>query len=284
MSAQHSQDFERLSAYVDNQLSTAEKAELEARLAREPELQANLNDLRRTVRALRALPDVKPPRSFTLTPQQAGVRVRRERGPLFATFRLAAALCTLLLVVAVARDFATSGALATSAGNTTVQGGATALSAPQAASLFSPTPETSDQAHSVAAAPATPSATAAPTSTLANGSDITPFARMSVVVPSATPTVSGPRPARTPKSTVESAAPGETPGGVAVANAAPSDTPADTAVSAGNLQPATSEAPAATSSAPAQAAPGLSGLRLAEIALAVLALALAAATWLTRRG
>ncbi len=47
------QDFDRLSAYLDNQLSPAEKAGLEARLEHEPELKAALDDLRRAVRALR---------------------------------------------------------------------------------------------------------------------------------------------------------------------------------------------------------------------------------------
>ena len=111
MSTNTSQDFERLSAYIDNQLSPAEKVALEARLATEADLQATLTDLRRTVRALRSLPAVKPPRNFTLTPEQVGQRAGARRGPLFPVFRLAAALCTVLLVLAVARDYTTSGPL-----------------------------------------------------------------------------------------------------------------------------------------------------------------------------
>ena len=81
------QDFDRLSAYIDNQLSARERAELESRLAREPELQATLGDLQRTVRVLRLLPVVKPPRRFTLTPAMvAASRLARRCGcrPRFA--------------------------------------------------------------------------------------------------------------------------------------------------------------------------------------------------------
>src|SRR3990172_1219271 len=84
-------DLDRLSAYLDNQLSPAEKAGLEARLAGEPGLRSALTDLRVTVRLLRALPTVKPPRSFTLTAAQAEA-VRRPRGlRLFPALRLAPA-------------------------------------------------------------------------------------------------------------------------------------------------------------------------------------------------
>ena len=98
-------DLDRLSAYLDNQLSPAEKAGLEARLAGEPGLRSALTDLRVTVRLLRALPTVKPPRSFTLTATQAEA-VRRPRGlQLFPALRLATALATLLFVAVLAADF-----------------------------------------------------------------------------------------------------------------------------------------------------------------------------------
>jgi len=99
------QDLDRLSAYLDNTLSPADRARLEARLAREPELRAALNDLRVTVRLLRALPTLKPPRSFTLTAAQVEA-VRRPRGlQLFPALRLATALATLLFVAVLAADF-----------------------------------------------------------------------------------------------------------------------------------------------------------------------------------
>jgi anti-sigma factor RsiW len=103
------QDFDRLSAYIDDQLSPAEKAALEQRLGREPELRSALSELRLTVTALRALPPVKPPRNFTLTPAMAGLPDRgrpQPRRSLFGTLRLAASLSALALAVVAGGDFA----------------------------------------------------------------------------------------------------------------------------------------------------------------------------------
>ena len=98
-----SQDFDRLSAYVDNQLSASEKARLEARLAREPELKAALADLRLTVRVLRSLPTVRPPRNFTLSRAQAEAHARPRLG-LFPALRLATALAAFAFIAVVASD------------------------------------------------------------------------------------------------------------------------------------------------------------------------------------
>src|SRR5579859_4543134 len=62
------QDFELLSAYLDNQLSADERRALEARLADDSDLRAMLDDLRRTISVLRAAPRLLPPRNFTLDP------------------------------------------------------------------------------------------------------------------------------------------------------------------------------------------------------------------------
>ncbi len=105
------QDFDRLSAYIDHQLSPSEKAVLEHRLAHEPELRAALTELRLTVKAVRSLPMVKPPRSFTLTAAQAGLPVGgrpQRRGSLFGTLRLAATMSALALALVVGGDFAAS--------------------------------------------------------------------------------------------------------------------------------------------------------------------------------
>ena len=105
------QDFDRLSAYIDNQLSPGEKAGLEQRLGREPELRQALDELRLTVRAVRALPTVKPPRNFTLTPAQAGLPARgaqRRPGGLFGPLRLAATFSALAFAVVIGTDLATN--------------------------------------------------------------------------------------------------------------------------------------------------------------------------------
>jgi anti-sigma factor RsiW len=263
MNTKISQDFERLSAYIDNQLSAAEKAELEARLAQEADLQAALADLRRTVRALRSLPTVKPPRNFTLSPEQAGVRVRR--GPLFPVFRLAAALCTVLLVLAVARDYAASSLATSAVGDVTTQGGATSLTAPNAAPLLTPSPEGSLEAYGVSAL--------APTEVVSQDAAVTPLAHFAQVAPTATPEAGGgqvPGPA-TPEATNKSAA--------------ATETPADQAVSAAAAAPSATETVNAVRTA-VQApipAPQPDPWRVVEVVLAGLALALAAAAWFTRR-
>lgn len=95
------QDFERLSAYLDHELSAPETARLEQRLAHDADLQAALRDLRRQTRALRALPAVKPPRVFTLTAEQAQA-VRRPRRPFFEALFPAVRLATSLSAAAFA--------------------------------------------------------------------------------------------------------------------------------------------------------------------------------------
>ena len=262
MSTKISPDFERLSAYIDNQLSPAEKAALEARLATEADLQATLTDLRRTVRALRSLPAVKPPRNFTLTPEQAGVRVRR--GPLFPVFRLAAALCTVLLVLAVARDYTASGLAASAVADVTSQGGgATTVIAPNAAPPMTPSPEGSLEAYG-AGAPA-------PTGSVIQDAGVTPLAHLAPMATTATPEATNRLAlgAATPDATDKTVAPTETPADVAVSVAAAASATETPGLDATLVQ---------ATNAPA------SPWRFVEIVLAALALVLAGAAWFTRRG
>jgi hypothetical protein len=90
-------DLELLSAYLDNQLSLAERVTLERRLEQELSLRDLLAELRATATALRSLEPLRPPRSFTLDP----VKVRRPR-PLFRlawVMQLGSGLAGMLLVV-----------------------------------------------------------------------------------------------------------------------------------------------------------------------------------------
>lgn len=64
-------DLDALSAYLDNQLSSAERAALEARLAAEPILREQLDGLQAVQQALRGLPELRSPRNLTLTAAQA---------------------------------------------------------------------------------------------------------------------------------------------------------------------------------------------------------------------
>lgn len=98
---------ERLSAYLDGALNPRERARLEAELARDPHLRARLEALRQTVALVRALPSVRAPRNFLLTPAMVAeprptsthIPARRLH-PLALTFAtaLSALICVLLLV------------------------------------------------------------------------------------------------------------------------------------------------------------------------------------------
>ncbi|MBC8099119.1 MAG: hypothetical protein H7Y11_06725 [Armatimonadetes bacterium] len=64
-------DYELLSAYLDDALDPVERTALEARLTTEPELRREYAGLQQTVRLVQALPMLKAPRSFALTPAMA---------------------------------------------------------------------------------------------------------------------------------------------------------------------------------------------------------------------
>ena len=66
------QDFELLSAYLDNELGVSQRAALEMRLAADPALVAALEDLRQTMHIVRSAPRLNPPRNFTLDPVRYG--------------------------------------------------------------------------------------------------------------------------------------------------------------------------------------------------------------------
>ena len=67
-------DVEQISAYLDGQLSLAEKTRLETRLQADPELSSLLADLREARTFLRRTPQRRPPRNFSLTPKMAGIK------------------------------------------------------------------------------------------------------------------------------------------------------------------------------------------------------------------
>ncbi|MEJ2011360.1 MAG: zf-HC2 domain-containing protein [Anaerolineales bacterium] len=94
------EDLERLSAYIDGELSPVETAELEARLAREPDLRSELLELRSVVKATRSIPPRRLPRIFTLTPEMAGVRT----GFRFPVLQLASAVSAVAFVILFSFD------------------------------------------------------------------------------------------------------------------------------------------------------------------------------------
>jgi anti-sigma factor RsiW len=89
-------DIEQLSAFLDGQLSSAEKTRLESRLAANPELGVALDDLRQARAILRRTPQRRAPRNFTLTPRMAGIRPPVPRA--VPAFSWASAIAMLLFV------------------------------------------------------------------------------------------------------------------------------------------------------------------------------------------
>lgn len=65
---------EQLSSYLDQQVSPAERATIDAHLQQCSECRAELESLRQTVVMLHSLPRVAVPRAFTLSEAQAGIR------------------------------------------------------------------------------------------------------------------------------------------------------------------------------------------------------------------
>ncbi len=96
MTAINGRDLEQLSAYLDGELTQADRARLEARLARDPDLRDALAGLRQTRQLLRRTPQRRAPRNFTLTPRMAGLRPPTPR--LVPAFSWASAAALLLFV------------------------------------------------------------------------------------------------------------------------------------------------------------------------------------------
>lgn len=246
------QDFERLSAYVDDALAAAEKSALEARLQREPELKAALRDLRLQARALRALPPLRPPRNFTLSARQAQtLRPARTSAfaSLFPALRLATAVSAFAFVAVLAANFATA-----SQGSLAV--------APAAAPAVEATRVAeAEQPFSAAAATAEVGALTAPTEKQAPTPAGTQIAE---AIPSAriiTDTV-----------TADAVTPAAESGLAQIVT----ETPAPTQQL---FLPNVASEPERPASAPP-----LSPLALGAVVLGVITLVLALATWLARRG
>jgi hypothetical protein len=88
---------EALSAYIDGELTPRERADLEGALARDPALRAELEEMRQVVGMMKAVPQVRLPRSFTLDPAVYG-RTRQPWLRLYPALRTATVLATLVFV------------------------------------------------------------------------------------------------------------------------------------------------------------------------------------------
>jgi anti-sigma factor RsiW len=97
-------DLERLSAFLDGELSPAEAEVLGARLATDKQLSGTLEALRATAEAVRSLPEVSAPHSFALTEEM--VRPRRA----YPFLQLSTAVAALGFVLVVGADLLISSA------------------------------------------------------------------------------------------------------------------------------------------------------------------------------
>lgn len=94
-------ELEKLSAYLDGELNQRQAQKVEARLQAEPRLRKALRELQAINESLRALPQVKPPRSFILSPDTVDMPQRKGRYPIL---RLATALAAFAFVALVGVD------------------------------------------------------------------------------------------------------------------------------------------------------------------------------------
>lgn len=109
-------EHDLISAYLDGELSPEEDAAFSARLLAEPELRERLEEARRWVALMKTLPELKAPRSYTLTAEQAAslrppvaptprtvipLPPARSRAPLRPLAFAAASLIVLALVGAL---------------------------------------------------------------------------------------------------------------------------------------------------------------------------------------
>jgi hypothetical protein len=114
--AEHQFCQENLSPFLDRQLTPREQTRVTSHLQECPDCRADLQSLRQTVAVLRAVPAVKPPRTFFI-PASEGVRKRQVQRNLLAYgyLQFATAVTTVLLVLVVSGDALLRLGVATSA-------------------------------------------------------------------------------------------------------------------------------------------------------------------------
>lgn len=90
------QEWQLLSAYLDNQVSTAERNQIEKQLTSDAAYRQAAESLRQTRTVIRGMPLRRVPHNFTLTPDM--VKARRKWG-IFPALRLSSAFAALASVV-----------------------------------------------------------------------------------------------------------------------------------------------------------------------------------------
>ncbi len=116
---EHRYAEERLSAYLDGELTPQERLAVEQHLGRCQACRWNLHTLQQTVRLVAGLPTVPIPRAFTIPVATRPARAPQPRWSL-PLLQGATALVALLLVVVVAGDLILTGLLPTAVPRTAV--------------------------------------------------------------------------------------------------------------------------------------------------------------------
>ena len=110
-------DLEKLSSYLDRQLSQPERARLEARLKQDANLQTALESLEQTQRLLKRAKTLPVPRSFTLTSEMAQQIRPARRGFAIPALSFSSLAAILVMVFAILFEVYPSTNLARIAGN-----------------------------------------------------------------------------------------------------------------------------------------------------------------------
>jgi anti-sigma factor RsiW len=94
----NSRDYELISAYLDNQLSSKDHAFFEERLKADPELQKELNEISDTRLILRSLPQRRAPRNYYVTVEAVRPRSNLKLAPIFGIVSAAASVLLALVI------------------------------------------------------------------------------------------------------------------------------------------------------------------------------------------
>jgi len=92
---------EALSAYLDDALSPAERQSVEAELAQDAELRAQMAEMRAWQQQLRTLPNRSVPRNFVLDPAAYSPPRREPLGRAYPALRVATAMAAIMFVIAL---------------------------------------------------------------------------------------------------------------------------------------------------------------------------------------
>jgi len=107
MSTPSFKDIELLSAYLDGELSQAQKARLIARIVKEPDLAKAMEEMRQVRALVQQTPRRRAPRNFTLTPKMAGIRPPVPR--LVPALSWASAMAVILFICTLSFNFLAQG-------------------------------------------------------------------------------------------------------------------------------------------------------------------------------